>query len=87
MNIDYQELEKAFQEIAKGLSTIFNAISEAWNCVKSVFENKDEWLERYFKRQQQIQEMRASWHIIRDSSKSSQVLMNKPKNLIRKVIQ
>lgn len=85
MYIDFKELEIAFQEIGESLSVIFNEIRKAWNGVKLVVENTDEWLEIYFTRKQQINHMRASWYLIRDNCKSSQVLMNKPRIVVRKL--
>jgi hypothetical protein len=80
MVIDYKKLEEAFYQFYKFLK-------EAWNKIKETFTSIYEKHNEHFKRQKVIQRTRSSWIINPDTRKQSQVISNKPKFMVRKVIR
>jgi hypothetical protein len=78
--IDFRELEEAFYQFYKFLK-------EAWNKIKETFISIYEKYNEHFKKQKVIQRTRSSWSINPDTRKESQVISNKPKFMVRKVIR
>jgi len=78
--IDWEKLTEAFAEITKSMAEMIDRIRNA-------FEATEDHLEDYIKWKKKQVHLRASWHVPADTRLKSQVLMNKPRNLVRKVIR
>jgi hypothetical protein len=78
--IDFRELEKVAVAVANGIRTIIDRF-------KAVVESLDDYYNDFFERKSRIEKTRASWVINQDTRKQSQVISNKPKFMVRKVIR
>jgi nitric oxide reductase large subunit len=78
--IDFRELEKVAVAVANGIRTIIDRF-------KAVVESLDDYYNDFFERKSRIEKMRASWIINQDTRKQSQVISNKSKFMVRKVIR
>ncbi|OAH53096.1 hypothetical protein AWH48_12120 [Domibacillus aminovorans] len=72
-----ENIRKVFQSLCNNLPDIAEIMAEM----------EEEWLKQQEKRQRQIKSTRSGWLIHRDTRRKSQVLMNKPKFFVRKVIR
>lgn len=82
--IDIEKLNEALKVFVK------KALN-AWKLIKELLQRYKDLLSKigdaYFKHKKQIEHMRSSWNVPFDTRKASQVMMNKPKFTIRKVIR
>jgi hypothetical protein len=76
MRIDTEQLAKAFRELAKAVSAIFEEIVELCESINDVVESQGEQ-----------KNYRTTWHVPKDTRIKSQVMNNKPKFIVRKVIK
>ncbi|UAT29520.1 hypothetical protein K7T73_13015 [Bacillus badius] len=72
-------LEKVVAKIAKAIEVVM----KAWDRIKAVLPSLHT---KHFKRQAAIHHMRSSWSTHPDTRRAHQVLNNKPRFMVRKVI-
>lgn len=74
---------KTWENISKSFAELWETVAEKLERLKDLFDSTDDYLE--WKRKQE--HMRASWVVPVDTRVKSQVVDNKPKFIVRKVIR
>ncbi|MGG4042109.1 hypothetical protein [Bacillus smithii] len=82
--IDIEKLKETLIAFAKALKAIVKAALNRWRVIKDFLIKENAG---FFKNKKQFQHMRSTWNVPFDTRKASQVMMNKPKFTVRKVIQ
>ncbi|OHX39219.1 hypothetical protein [Cytobacillus oceanisediminis] len=80
MKIDYQKLREFFRILANALKRIW----EAWQTLKT---EVIEWHQSYYQEKRERKKRVESWYVPMDTRKPSQMINNKPRNMVRKVIR
>lgn len=80
MNIDWEKISEAFAELTKIMYEKMERFSEA-------FESIEDQVDEYLEWKKQNEHMRSTWFIPIDTRTKSQVIDNKPKFVVRKVIR
>lgn len=81
--IDYEKLNEAFATIYEAFRPLMEEFKKAWNAFRTAAAE-------YFKsieKKKKVNQVRSSWVVPRDTRLKSQVMMNKPKHMVRKVIR
>jgi hypothetical protein len=78
--IDMDVLRELFLKLYEGLKRIFERIKEFVKDAAAIYDECS-------KRKTVIADTRSGWNVIKDTRRRSQVLMNKPRNLVKKVIR
>lgn len=78
--IDMDALREVFLKLYEGLKRIFERIKEFVKHAAAIYDQCS-------KRKRVIADTRSGWNVIRDTRRKSQVLLNKPRNLVKKVIR
>lgn len=77
---DWERISEAFAEFAK-------VMAEKMEQIREVFEALEDPINIYLEWKNQREHVRDSWIVPADTRMKSQVMINKPRNLIRKVIK
>lgn len=81
--MDIENFKVKMQKLAEFLKPLIRKIIKLWNLFK---EKVPKAQANYFKKQEHIRKVKASWYTRKDNRRKHQVLNNKPKCLVRKII-
>lgn len=81
--INYEKFDIAIEQFAEGMKVFIKRIQEAWLIIKKSIGEVFDCLDKI----KNTEKARCSWVIPRDTRQKSQVILNKPRVIIRKVIR
>lgn len=71
-----------------GLDREFSSLSnELLQKLIGLLKNEETTQNEFFRQREQLDSIRSSWTTVFDNRKPSQVMLNKPRNMVRKVIR
>lgn len=80
--IDYDKLQQSITLFCESFRPLIDALIKAFESLKSAAVEYNEYLEK----KKKVNHLRSSWVVPMDTRVKSQVMMNKPKFVFRKVI-
>ncbi|MBM4762723.1 hypothetical protein [Bacillus sp. B15-48] len=81
------EVNEAWKIIKESFAELAEEIVEKMERIKELFDSVDDQRNEYIEWRNQKEHMRASWFVPADTRIQSQVINNKPRNIVRKVIK
>lgn len=85
VKIDMDALREVFLKIYEGLKRIL--LKRIFERIKEFVKHTAAIYDEYSERKIVIDDTRSGWQLAKDTRRKSQVLMNKPRNLVKKVIR